>query len=102
MGATAFTATATGTDMNEAFRAAREEAAHEYGRGGYSGSVYEKDHTVLIDSAMGTESDASTLAWDLLRADDARISNKWGPAGALPFKTAEGEHGWLFFGYASC
>ncbi|WP_433547121.1 hypothetical protein ACQPZG_20095 [Streptomyces sp. CA-294286] len=102
MGATDFTAFAAGTDMNEAFRAAREEAAHEHGRSGYSGSVYEKDRAVLIDSTVGTEMDASTLARDLIRADDPRIRDKWGPAGALPFVTAEGEHHWLFFGYASC
>jgi len=48
MGATNFTTSAKGRTAEEAFRAAREDACHWHGHGGYTGSIAEKDRLVLI------------------------------------------------------
>jgi hypothetical protein len=48
MGASEFITTATGRTAEEAFRAAREDALYEYGHRGYTGSVAEKSHFVMI------------------------------------------------------
>lgn len=44
---------------------------------------------------------ASALADRLIEQRDARIDDKWGPAGAIPAVGADGQRGWLFFGWAS-
>lgn len=48
MGASTFITTAKGKTAQEAFRAAREEALHEDGHGGYSGTIAEKSCFVMI------------------------------------------------------
>ena len=102
MGATSFYATANSADPQAAFQEACTEAAAEHGRGGFSGSIFEKDMFTLIDEPRRPEEAAMERAVELVRADDARISDKWGPAGALRITTRLGEEGRPFFGIASC
>lgn len=49
MGAVDFTEVATGKTVAEAFNAAREAATWEYGHGGYTGSIAEKDGVVMFE-----------------------------------------------------
>lgn len=102
MGAIPSYATANSADLQTPLQEARAEAAAEHGRGGFSGSIYEKDTFTLIDEPRHPEEAAMERAVELVRADDARISDKWGPAGALRITTRLGDEGWLFFGFASC
>ncbi len=95
MGAEVFTVDSTGDNVLEAFRGAVEDAEYESGHGGYSGTIAEKEDFVLIDLPEGQ--DPHKFADELIHANDPRIDNKWGPAGAI--KTGDGE--WLFFGWAS-
>lgn len=97
MGATGFIAAASGKDVKEAFANARADAAYWHGHGGYSGTVYEKDSYVVISHMPMPEAKAMEYANQLLADDDSRISDKWGPAGALLMDHGE----WLFFGWAS-
>lgn len=48
MGADTFTTTAKGRTAREAFGAAREDACHWHGHGGYTGTVAEKSDFVMI------------------------------------------------------
>ena len=84
MGAEAFTTYAEGADVAAAFRAAVEQAQYDYGHAGYTGSVAEKDEYIVIDSPPLSENDAEALADKLIRDNDERICDKWGPAGAIP------------------
>lgn len=52
MGADTFTTRATGKTAGEAFRFAVEDARHEHGHGGYSGTLAEKHEFVLIKDAL--------------------------------------------------
>ena len=96
MGATTFSTQASGKTASEAFSNAVSSAAYEYGHGGYTGSIAEKHSFVLI----GTEPDAASAykkARLLLDSDDARINDKWGPAGAIRIA---GTDEYVFFGWA--
>lgn len=95
MGANSFMVRAQGKTAKEAFDAAVQEAKHEHGHGGYSGTIAEKRDFVLITLPPGQ--DARELAGKMLDECDPRIDDKWGPAGCL--RMSEGN--WLFFGYAS-
>lgn len=96
MGAQDFTQTAQGKTAKEAFRSAVESAAFEHGHGGYTGSLAEKNEFVMIPLPDGK--DASEYAWELILADDRRISDKWGPAGCFDL----GDGNFYFFGTAGC
>lgn len=98
MGASTFISAAPGKDVAEAFANARSDAAYWHGHGGYTGTIAEKDSYVLISPAAMPRDEAMELANRLLDEDDPRISDKWGPAGAVLTNTGE----WLFFGWASC
>jgi hypothetical protein len=88
MGAMTFEQYADGADPEVAFGSAREDALYEHGHGGYSGTLAEKDDYVIITRQPKTEAEATALASELMDRDDPRISDKWGPAGAIPVKTA--------------
>jgi hypothetical protein len=94
MGACDFYVKAKGKNIQEAFNKAVEDAAWEYGHGGYTGSIAEKSSYVLIPY---TGKDPERHAERLMRERDKRVDDKWGPAGAI--KIGKGE--WLFFGMAS-
>lgn len=106
MGAQQFITTGSGDDVKHAFENACSEAAYEHGHGGYTGSIAEKDSFVEIDPQIMFPdlASAEARAEDLMDADDPRIRDKWGPAGALHYRnpnTDSPEKTWLFFGWAS-
>ncbi|MEU3452254.1 hypothetical protein ABZ671_01225 [Micromonospora sp. NPDC006766] len=104
MGADEFQQYADGADPAEAFRDACEEARHEYGHRGYTGTLAEKDDYIVIEGKPTPRELAEALASRLVRDDDPRIRDKWGPAGAIAVAAdgSTGIAGWLFFGLASC
>lgn len=95
MGANTFTQTGRGATARAAFIDAVQDARHEYGNGGYTGSLAEKNSFVEIAVPAGV--DPKAFARELVEEDDDRISDKWGPAGCV--KVAENEY--HFFGWAS-
>jgi hypothetical protein len=101
MGALDFYTTATGTDVQSAFNAARHHSAWEYGTSGFTGTIAEKDEVTLLDEPKRSADDAVARAKELLNSEDSRVNTKYGPAGALPITTDDGAGGWLFFGLAS-
>ena len=48
MGATQFMTTAKGKSLDDAFRVATDQARFEYGHGGYTGSIAEKDSVMEV------------------------------------------------------
>lgn len=102
MGSYDFTASAHGTDVESAFHNAVDNARHEYGNRGYTGTVAEKDEYVVIESKPLGWPAARELVNKLMSDNDARISDKWGPAGAVCLEEEPGgQQEWLFFGWAS-
>jgi hypothetical protein len=89
VGAEQFFDTALGTNIEEAFRAAVEEARYEHGHGGYTGTLAEKDEYTIITNTLMSPTEAVALAEKLLQDNDRRVSDKWGPAGAIPVKSRE-------------
>jgi hypothetical protein len=78
----------------EAFRAAVEEARHNYGHAGYTGTIAEQNDFILLPPVEGKN--AWDTAWHYLD-NDPRVDDKWGPAGCIQTDT-----GFVFFGWASC
>lgn len=95
MGAMNFYQRAKGKTPKDAFIDAVEEAAWENGHGGYTGTIAEKDSFTIIP--LPADKNAADYAHELIRADDPRISDKWGPAGCIQ----TGPEEFLFFGWAS-
>lgn len=98
MGGTTFVVTATGSSAKDAFRGAVDDARHEHGHRGYTGTIAEKRDFDIIEEA-DSEQAAHALADRLIDAGDERIDDKWGPAGCIPIK---GTDKYVFFGWASC
>jgi len=96
-GATDFFVVGTGANAQEAFTKLVQQALHQHGHGGYSGSIAEKTKFTMIGQAADIKA-AQTQARQLMDSDDRRISDKWGPAGciAIPSKKQ-----YVFFGWAS-
>jgi hypothetical protein len=91
MGMQDFIEYAEGTDLDTAFRAAVEDAQHEYGHGGYTGSIAEKHSfgcTALTIEPM-TLDEATELANKLLDERDERCSDWDMPACAIPVRGGE-------------
>lgn len=84
MGAVEFVVFAAGVDIRDAFASAREQARAEHGSRGYTGSIAEKDDYRVLSEVPTFRSEAERTATRLLESDDERVSDKWGPAGALP------------------
>jgi len=100
MGARPFYETIMATSAEEAFATARANALEEHGDGGYSGSIAEKDCFVMIPMPALPEWERITpreYAELLIEAYDARIADKWGPAGCIEVRPGE----YLFFGWSS-
>src|SRR5688500_15718463 len=91
MGGTTFEGLYAGADANETFSRAVSEAAHEYGHGGYTGSLAEKHSFVIIQHQPLTPKAAFALAEKLISDGDPRIDDKWGDAGAIPVVTGKRE-----------
>lgn len=103
MGAEQFVTTARGKNAQDAFSRAIEQAQYDHGHSGYTGTIAEKSEFVKINRTVDSLADAKDIAWDLLDKDDARISDKWGPAGCL-YVGKDGASGlkiYVFFGLAS-
>jgi len=110
MGATTFqtyvSASRTACPVDIAFSHAQQRAKHYYGHGGYTGTIAEKNgYRVISEEAMPYDK-ATKLADDLINKRDARIDDKWGPAGVIQVKQRASKNrprmdGWLFFGWAS-
>lgn len=87
MGANEFHNLAEGPDVATAFSNAYDQAVHEHGHGGYSGSLAEKrDYVVMVQQPVSQVA-AYALARQFLEDQDERIDDKWGPAGAIPVCT---------------
>lgn len=95
MGAQSFYTVANGATAKEAFRAAQEQARYDYGHAGYTGTIAEKHDFTMIPLPEGT--DPEPEANRLIHEGDARIIDKWGPAGCFHL----GEDHFAFFGLAS-
>lgn len=97
MGAMPFYGTVgEGKTVHDAFVNAVEQAAYWNGHGGYTGTIAEKDSWIEFPGVF-TYDEAEELAAKLIEDDDPRISDKWGPAGALQLT----DGAWWFFGWAS-
>jgi len=108
MGADTFYSRSSGKTANEAFSAARENAAYESGHGGYSGTIYEKHdfRSVSVPNVQGlpTEQQAAEYANKLLGDEDHWVQDKWGPAACIeyaPKNPVKGLRCFIFFGWAS-
>lgn len=95
MGADTFGNMASGKTADAAFKAATEQARHDHGHAGYTGTIAEKRDFSVI--AVPAGKDPVEYAGELLDKADPRVDDKWGPAGCV--KVAEGK--WYFFGWAS-
>ncbi|EMA43576.1 hypothetical protein [Halococcus saccharolyticus] len=116
MGAASFFTKAFGSDADEAFRRAVEEAEYRHGKAGYTGTIAEKPGYTVIPNSEHKNRDKEKYANSLMAEQDDRIDDKWGNAGAINLSGTQaaqryrkrnglkGNHGsvWLFFGMASC
>jgi len=96
MGADVFMTTAKGSDARNAFTNALQEALHDCGHGGYTGTIAEKRDFTVIPLLEGRE--PYEYAEELIDEGDERIDGKWGPAGCFDL----GRGRYFFFGWASC
>ncbi|MFI5783546.1 hypothetical protein [Nocardia sp. NPDC051570] len=104
MAAQQFITYSPNTDIAAAFDAAIDEAQHEYGHDGYTGTIAEKDSYVIIAADPVREPVAEALIEELFDARDPRIEDKVGPAGAIALADPDDPAliaGWVFFGWAS-
>ncbi|SCG08138.1 hypothetical protein GA0115259_112443 [Streptomyces sp. MnatMP-M17] len=90
MGAYDFITPGSDQDVENAFLGAKEEAAWEFGHGGYTGTIAEKSDFVLVADSPMSPAAAEKYAQHLLESDDERIRDKWGPAGRSRWTTAPG------------
>ena len=97
MGAIPFACIGVGPTVDEAFNDAVRKARHDYGDGGYSGSIAEKRLCVLVADAPMSLTEAASLGDRLIGVEDERIHDKGGSAGAIELDTG----GFYFFGWAS-
>jgi hypothetical protein len=116
MGATSFERHITipkKTSTEEAFSLARQNALHEHGHGGYTGTLAEKHGFKLLATVKSRENAehlvtafynaTSERSLTLLRPEAGYvIDDKWGPAGAIRYHQDAQHDGVVFFGYASC
>lgn len=84
MGACTFSDFQQGSDAKSAFSEAVSDSRYENGAGGYSGSLAEKSSFHVIQSNPVSLTEANRIAERLIEAEDPRIDDKWGPAGAIP------------------
>lgn len=83
MGAEQFEEYGIGKTPKEAFQYAHGQACHEYGHGGYTGSLAEKGSFVEIPVPKEWADRPYDYAQHLMDIDDKRIRDKWGPAGCI-------------------
>lgn len=96
MGASVFMTESNGKTARDAFNAAVQEAAYNYGHAGYTGTIAEKESFVMIPSPPEGQS-LEDYMWELIDQSDDRIDDKWGPAGCIQLSP----EAYMFFGWAS-
>lgn len=106
MGAQQFITEARGKTPSEAFWTAVEDANYEHGRGGYTGTIAEKNEFLNIN--FKESEDPYSIANKMIDDSDPRIDDKWGPAGCIDISRTsyaaeklDGLNTYLFFGWAS-
>ena len=98
MGATTFYSKAEGANAQEAFTKLRDQALHDNGHSGYTGTVAEKSTFTMITEYVANDMiSADDFAEKLIDDYDVRVDDKWGPAGCIDM----GGGKFLFFGWAS-
>lgn len=102
MGALAFLDYGTGSSAIVALFALVMAAEDEHGDDGQTGTIAEKGELVMIQEEPLKHLDAEELANKLIKENDSRIDDKWGPAGCIPIIREGPEQQWLFFGWAAC
>ena len=78
-GGSGFSNYVTGKDPGRAFDTARESAGHDSGRGGYSGTIYEKPGYTIRSRTPMSKKEAVAFA-----NKDIESNDKWGDAFAIP------------------
>lgn len=91
MGAEYFEVRARGKNADEAFRKAVADARYEYGNGGYTGTIAEKNDFRVFPLKPG---ETATQAAQRLEPE---VFDKHGPAGCVEYSPGE----YVFFGWAS-
>jgi hypothetical protein len=81
----------------QAFDLAVKQAQYDYGHRGYTGTIAEKDSFGLLVGTPVTRDEADAIVRAAIDGGDPRISDKWGPAGALRLEDGS----YRFFGWAS-
>jgi hypothetical protein len=88
---------ATG-DLTHDFAEAVDSA--RWGDDPEGGTLANKCRVTLITEQVFLRDNARRLAVSLLVANDPRIADPYGPAGAIPFRTEKGNPAWILFGRA--
>jgi len=103
MGAYNFEQRNKGRTAEVAFGNAQADARDEYGHGGYSGTIAEKDSFTMIPLPKEVKSEAAIYEFinKLINDDDERIEDKWGPAGCVELSSIGIDDEYIFFGWAS-
>lgn len=97
MGANTFETMGRGRNAEAAFRTVVDQARHENGHGGYTGTIAEKHRFVMIDGPRRidgeTDSDyrkrINEYVEQLINNGDRRIDDKHGPAGCICVRQPE-------------
>lgn len=89
MGAVSFQQYQEGLNLKDAFASAISDARDHHGSQMYTGSIAEKSDVVLMSNTVVGLREAHEKANEYLMQDDARVINKWGPAGAIPVSDSE-------------
>lgn len=95
MGAADFRELVRNSNVDEAFRMALSEARHEFGHGGYTGSIAEKGTYHNVDTPTRTLQAAHAYADAAMGSRETSVgryaNDKWGPAVAIPVCMREEE-----------
>jgi len=93
-GGTTFEEIVEGKSARDAFDKAVKQARFEYGHGGYTGSIAEKDGFVMLKVPADEDKDDFI---ERMLDDHPEVSDKWGKAGCIDL----GGGKYQFFGWAS-
>lgn len=85
-----------GKTVQEVFWGVVQRAQHEYGHGGYTGTIAEKGSVVLRVEAPFTDREEVLAFMD----SDLEEADKYGPAHAVLYEHADGRVRVLFYGWA--
>jgi len=95
MGAETFFEIQAGSNATDAFNTVVDNASHEHGHGGYTGTIAEKYEFLFVVCPEDVE---PMFYVEQIMDDDNHFTNdKWGPAGCIDLKNGT----YLFFGSAS-